>query len=82
MGAGVPPAHASVYCTAFQREIIFFFRISYRADSDFIDAHLVWAAATRLKVGAEFDIADEVARLARLFAGEDGGVRPEPAKVV
>ena len=30
-----------------------FFPISYRADSDFIDARLVWAAATRLKVGAE-----------------------------
>ncbi len=29
------------------------FPISYRADSDFIDARLVWAAATRLKVGAE-----------------------------
>jgi len=30
-----------------------FFPISYRADSDFIDARLVWAAATRLKIGAE-----------------------------
>jgi len=30
-----------------------FFPIFYRADSDFIDARVLWAATTRLKVGAE-----------------------------
>ena len=30
-----------------------FFPIFYRADSDFIDARIVWAAATRLKIGGQ-----------------------------
>ena len=30
-----------------------FFPIFYRADSDFIDARIVWAAATRIKIGGQ-----------------------------